>query len=214
MENLFRACNNNPMADKEFNPLKIYELRITLLNIDPPIFRTVVVTGTVTLRLLHELIQGAFGWLNCHLHAFRDQEGTTYTSAQEGMFAMDMEEDDVDDAEIQLDSVLQAKGDRLIYEYDFGDGWEHEIVVSRIGNPSTKGLYPAVIDGARNCPPEDCGGPWNYEEIMKIIQRRRQGIALEIEEEERLEWLGEDYDPEAFDLYEANGRMAIFSKLS
>ena len=202
------------MVNKRLKPLQVYQLRITLQNIEPMIFRTVVVTSAITLRQLHELIQGAFGWLSCHLHAFRDQEGITYTSAQEGMFAMDMEENDVDDAAIQLDSVLHAKGDRLTYDYDFGDGWEHEIVVLEIGTPKAKGLYPAVIDGARTCPPEDCGGPFGYQDLMKILQRKRQGILLESEEEERLEWLGDDYDPEAFDLDEANGRMATYSKLS
>jgi hypothetical protein len=202
------------MTTEKLEPTQIYKLRITLENIEPPIFRTVVVPSTITLRQLHELIQGAFGWLDCHLHAFRDQEGITYTSAQEGIFAMDMEEEDVDDAAIELDFVLQAKGDRVTYEYDFGDGWEHEIVVLEIGPPKIKGLYPAVIDGARNCPPEDCGGPFGYGDLMEIVRRKRHGIELESEEEERLEWLGADYDAEAFDLYEANGRMASFSKLS
>lgn len=202
------------MAHKRPQPVQIYQLRVTLQNIEPTIFRAIVVTGTTTLRELHELIQSAFGWLNDHLHAFGDQEGVRYTSAQEGMFAMDMEDGEVDDATIQLDSVLQAKGDRLTYEYDFGDGWEHEIVVVEIGPPKTTGLYPAVIDGARNCPPEDCGGPFAYQELMEIVSRKRQGISLDSDEEARLEWLGDAYDPEAFDLDEANSRMASYSKLS
>jgi len=202
------------MAPQKNQPLQIYQLHVTLQNIEPTIFRTVVVTSTTTLRQLHELIQASFGWLNCHLHAFRDQDGVSYSSAQEGMFAMDMEVDDVDDAMIRLDSVLQAKGDRLTYEYDFGDGWEHEIVVVEIGPPKTKGLYPAVIDGARNCPPEDCGGPFGYQELMELVLRKRQRIPLESDEEEWVEWLGDDYDPEAFDLDKANIRIASYGKLS
>jgi hypothetical protein len=109
--------------------------------------------------------------------------------------------------------VLHSKGDRLIYEYDFGDSWEHEVVLLKIGPPKVKGLYPAVIDGARNCPPEDCGGPMGYEELMGIAHRKRQGIALDDDEQHRIEWLGE-YDPEAFDLDKSNGRMATYDKLS
>ena len=101
-----------------------------------------------------------------------------------------------------------------IYEYDFGDGWEHEVVVLAIESPKTKGLYPALIDGARNCPPEDCGGPMGFGELMEIVRRKRLGHSLEIDEEERLEWLGDEYDPEAFDLDEANGRMATYFKMS
>jgi hypothetical protein len=201
------------MDNKRLKLLQIYQLRITLQHIEPKIFRTVVVPGSITLREFHELLQGAFGWLSCHLHAFRDREGNTYTSAQEGLFAMDIGEEDIDDATVQLDSVLQAKGDRLIYEYDFGDGWEHEIVLLEIGPPKAQGLYPAVIDGARKCPPEDCGGSFGYEELMEIAHRKRQGNALDEREEEQMEWLG-DYDPEAFDLDEANRRMATYSKLN
>ena len=201
------------MENKKLKLHQIYQLRITLKHIEPKIFRTLVVPGSITLREFHELIQSAFGWLSCHLHAFRDQEGNDYTSAQEGMFAMDTGEEDIDDVTVQLDSVLQSKGDRLIYEYDFGDSWEHEVVLLKIEPPKVKGLYPAVIDGARNCPPEDCGGPFGYEELMGIAQRKRQGIALDEDEQDRIEWLG-DYDPEAFDLDKSNGRMATYDKLS
>ena len=108
------------------------------------------------------------------------------------MFAMDMEEDDVDDAAIQLDSVIQAKGDRLTYEYDFGDGWEHEIVVLEIGPPKAKGFYPAVIDGARNCPPEDAGGAHGYQACV----------------DGDLDWMDDNYDPTKFDAKLAQKRVA------
>ena len=104
------------MVNQRLQLLQIYELRVTLQDIEPPIFRTVVLSSSVTLQEFHEILQGAFGWKMCHLHAFRDQEGATYTSAQEGMMAMDMGEEDIDDATVQLSEVLQAKGDRLLYE--------------------------------------------------------------------------------------------------
>lgn len=202
------------MVNQKLQLLQIYQLRVTLQDIEPAIFRTVVVPSSFTLREFHEFLQGAFGWQMCHLHAFRAQEGGTYTSAQEGMFAMDMGEEDVDDATVQLSEVLRAKGDRLMYEYDFGDGWQHEVVLLEIGDPKAKGLYPSVTDGARNCPPEDCGGPYGYEELMELAQRKRQGGNLDKYEEERLEWLGNAYDPEAFDIDEANRRVATCNKLS
>lgn len=202
------------MNSEEFTPQQIYELRITLRHIRPKIFRTLVVPAATTLRELHLYIQAAFGWYNYHLHAFRDGEGKTYTSAAEGMIAMEMEEDDLDDTKITLDRVLHRVGDRLLYTYDFVDSWEHEIEVLAIGPPRAKALYPAVIDGARNCPPEDCGGPYGYQELVDIIYRQRQGLPLEGEEEERLAWLGDDYDPEAFDFDEINSRLNCYGKLS
>lgn len=197
------------MVYSKLSLLQIYQLRITLKGINPKIFRTIVVTNATTLREFHRLIQSAFGWLDYHLYAFRDQEGTAYTNAQEGMSAL---ESDVDDAMIKLEAVLRAKGDSLIYEYDFGDDWQHEIVVLDIGEPKAQESYPVVIDGARNCPPEDCSGTFGYGELMELAQMKQQGKPLEGEEEERMEWLG-DYDPEEFDLDEANRRVTTSSKL-
>ncbi len=201
------------MAHQKLELVQIYKLRVTLQHIEPDIYRTLVVPSSFSLREFHELLQCAFGWENCHLHAFRDPKGVTYTSAQEGMFAMEMGEDDIDDASVQLKEVLRAKGGRLSYEYDFGDGWEHEVVLLEKGRPNGKELYPSVVDGARNCPPEDCGGPFGYAELVEIAQTKRRGGKLDEEDEERLEWFG-DFDPEAFDLDEVNKRVVSRGKQS
>lgn len=202
------------MPNRDLQIPSIYQLQITLLDIEPAIFRTIVLPSESTLRQLHDLIQSAFGWENCHLHAFRDKKGINYTASHEGVFAMDMEPEDIDEATVRLDSVIRTKRDKLMYEYDFGDGWIHEISLKKKETPKLKGLYPAVIDGAGACPPEDCGGPHSYVSTLQMLKNKRHGAQLEPNEERMLEWFGEDFDPKAFDIDVVNNRIAMIGKHS
>ena len=100
---------------------------------------------------------------------------------------------------IPIDSILERENQWITYEYDFGDGWEHEIVLEKI-LPSNPGeSVPKCIGGRRGCPPEDVGGIWGYEDFLKVYYDKAHP-----EHEEMVEWAGEDFDPERFDFEEVN----------
>ena len=131
------------------------------------------------------------GWENYHLYKFTIR-GIDYSIPD---FELEME----NAKRTKLDDVISSERERLVYEYDFGDGWEHDILVEKI-LPAEKGKrYPICITGKRACPPEDCGGIWGYAELLEIIQDPDHE-----EYEEKMEWLGEEFDPEEFDLNRVN----------
>lgn len=171
----------------------IYQLKITLANTRPPIWRRIQVPGNTVLPHLHLMFQAAMGWCNGHLHQF------TIDGVEYGMpdpdFGVEME----NEARVRLDKVIPAAGMRFSYMYDFGDGWNHKILVEKIVPPDPGVQYPVCLAGARACPPEDCGGPWGYGDLLEAIadpKHERHG--------ERLEWIGGKFDPEAFDLVHVN----------
>ncbi len=180
-------------------PGKIYQLKIELVGVSPPIWRRVLVPGHVSLALLHGIIQIAMGWDNDHLHQFIiDKRFYSDPDFELGGFG-DMPRVR-DEYKTILMNVAPRAGKVLVYEYDFGDSWKHRIKVEKIlkQEPST-GDAVTCIDGARACPPEDCGGVWGYEDMLEAIKDpKHEGHAS------ALEWLGEDFDPEAFDLAATN----------
>ncbi len=174
-----------------------YVLTITLRDIDPPIWRRVRVRGDLTLDRLHHVIQAAMGWTNSHLHQF--------LMGQERYSDPGFEvEDTKDERRLRLSDISRAPGARFAYEYDFGDGWEHTIIVDDILPPDADATTPRCLDGARACPPEDCGGPFGYvENFLPAIQNRRHP-----EHKEMREWIGGSFDPERFDLNAVNRAVA------
>ncbi len=196
------ALDPAPRASKGAS---IFQLKITLLDTKPPIWRRVLVDGTATLDHLHEVIQAAFGWWNYHLHEFevgRDRYGIPDPDE-------DWREPPRDERRTRLDAIA-GEGSSFRYTYDFGDGWDHRVAVEKV-LPRTPGTpIPACIDGRRACPPEDCGGTWGYRELLKIL-----ADPTHPEHGERREWLGRAFDPETFDPgeFEDNldtGRLAMF----
>lgn len=167
----------------------VYQLKVTLLDTKPPIWRRVLVDGASTLDHLHEVIQAAFGWWGYHLHDFED--GRT-------RYAVPDPDDDWgppsrDERGTRLDSIA-GEGSKLTYTYDFGDNWRHRIVVEEILRPDASITVPACTGGRRACPPEDCGGPWGYRELLDVL-----ADPTHPEHREQLEWIGRPFDPEAFD---------------
>lgn len=183
----------------------VFQLKITLLDTKPPIWRRVLVDGRSTLDHLHEVIQAAFGWWNYHLHEF--EVGRTRYGIPDP--DEDWGEPPGDERATRLDAIANV-GSSFRYTYDFGDGWEHRVVVEKVF-PSTADIaLPACIDGRRACPPEDCGGTWGYRELLEIL-----ADPTHAEHGERREWLGRPFDPNAFDSSEfednlSNGRLAVF----
>jgi hypothetical protein len=164
------------------------ELIVTLRDVDPPVWRRIVVPERTTLADLHRLLQAAMGWEDAHLWLF-EVEGVRYGEIEYL--------DDLSDARtVSLSSM--PDGTVLRYDYDFGDGWEHDI---RVENHRTAEA-PACLDGARACPPEDCGGVSGYEHLLDVLADPRHS-----EHADLVDWLGGPLDPEAFDAAQATARM-------
>ena len=183
---------DSPMAKKRpKNPIPIYQLRIVLRDIDPPILRILQIKGNANLGKLHDYIQGAMGWKDCHLHEFKIK-GQSYR-AEEQMYEEIDEPDMHDEQDHRINKLLQ-EGDSFEYIYDYGDYWEHEIFVEKIIPPKEGVYYPVCTYGERACPPEDCGGPGGYEELLEVLKDTEHE-----EYEHYSEWVGSSFDPEKFD---------------
>lgn len=182
---------------KASSPIEIYELEITLLDIEPRIWRRFAVQGNVTLARLHDVIQAVMGWTDSHLHEFIVGENR-YTAFYPNM-DWDFLEGMIDEEMVKLCELVKEPRARFIYEYDFGDSWQHELVVREIGPPKPGVHYPMCLAGERACPPEDCGGIGGYQDLLEAISDPSHE-----EHAELLEWVGGAFDPEAFDLEEAN----------
>lgn len=178
----------------------IAQIKVTLQEIEPAIWRRLEVPAEIKLARLHVALQAAMGWQDYHLHAFRIGE------VEYGVPDPDSEPMGVplkDDRRATLRSLVNA-GDSFVYEYDFGDGWEHDILVEAVLAPRPRTLYPRVVDGARACPPEDVGGIPGYEEFVKALRDpRHKG------HDSMLESAGGSFDPEAFDIDAANRELDI-----
>lgn len=174
----------------------IYQLKITLKHIRPPIWRRVLVPGSLTLSQLHGVIQTAMaGWYDSHLHEF-EIDGAQYgLPAPPGdNWGMPV----TNEAKVTLENVLREK-QKFLYTYDFGDDWQHEILVEKLLARDPTMNYPICLKGKRACPPEDCGGPWGYAELLEILANPHHP-----EYESRQEWLIADFDAEVFDLEAVN----------
>jgi Plasmid pRiA4b ORF-3-like protein len=168
-------------------------LKITLRRIRPPIWRRVRVSGDMSLRDLHGVIQTAMGWRDQHLHEF-EVGGRVY-----GAPALDGGGPDdrgvASEGNAGLGALVAAGVRRFRYVYDFGDDWEHEVTVEKVGPLDPARPYPSLIAGRRACPPEDCGGVPGYCQILEALAEPKAE-----EHEELLAWVGDDFDPERLDL--------------
>jgi Plasmid pRiA4b ORF-3-like protein len=182
------------MARRSVPPSEIYQLKVTLRGVKPPIWRRLQVPGDIRLGRLHDVLQVAMGWDNDHMHAFTIH-GVSYGRP-------DRELGFVSEDRVRLNELISAEKTRFRYEYDFGDSWDHELLVEIILPPEPGAAYPRCIAGKRRCPPEDCGGIWGYAEFLEAIRDPDHP-----EHESMREWAGDEFDPEAFDLEEINRRL-------
>ena len=176
-------------------------LEIGLLDIEPRIWRRFAVPSNIKLPRLHEVIQEVMGWTDSHLHAFMAEGERRYTDPDPDF---DLEYGTMDEGKAKLTDLVTKPKDRFVYEYDFGDDWNHVVEVVSVGPPEKGVKYPVCLAGERSCPPEDCGGPWGYEGFLEAISDPDHE-----EHEENLEWLDGTFDPEAFDLNQVNRRMKM-----
>ncbi len=184
---------------------RIYQLKVTLKDIKPPIWRRLQVPDC-TLGELHEILQVAFGWTHSHLHQFVVR-GEYYGPVEPDDlgFGVDME---VEDEEGLLLSQILADGKkvRFVYEYDFGDGWRHEIQSERFVAREPKVSYPRCIDGARSGPPEDVGGPWGFAEFVEAMGDPKHENHRQLKE-----WHGGRFDPEKFSIEGLNKTLKKYT---
>jgi hypothetical protein len=174
----------------------IYQIKVTLDESKPPIWRRILVRSDTTLRELHNVIQAVMlGWADYHLHQFI--VGETYYGVPDldydGFLEMH------DESQVKLSQIVTGEKFKFRYEYDFGDSWLHNLLVEKVLPPEPGQPYPVCVKGKRACPPEDVGGIWGYYMFLEAIQDPEHP-----EHEDYLEWIGGEFDPEAFDLDEAN----------
>ncbi len=162
-----------------------------------------MVPSNIDLGELHTILQIVLGWTDSHLHQFISSRTMYGTPVDE--FGGDLEMECEDEKKYKLSQLLKKEKDSLIYEYDFGDSWEHKIVLEKILPYDGSVKVPACIKGKRACPPEDCGGIWGYHNFLEVIQEPSHP-----EHEEMLEWLGGEFDPEHFDMEETNRILAKY----
>lgn len=175
----------------------IYQVHILLKDSEPKIWRRVQVPTDLLLEDFHKVIQTSMGWTNSHMHQFiSDQKFYTPRITDDEMWN---ELYNVDYENIKVSKLLKEEGDEIIYEYDFGDGWQHEIVLEKILPVDQKKQLPVCLGGKMNCPPEDVGGTWGYAEMLRILRQPQHK-----EHKNYLEWLGGSFDPGHFDLEKVN----------
>jgi Plasmid pRiA4b ORF-3-like protein len=151
-------------------PQQIYQLKVTLLDTKPPVWRRLLVPADSTLARLHHVLQIAMGWQDYHLHEF-EIEDRRFGPSDPDDAGMGFESPE-DERKSRLSSVLGKPGAEALYTYDFGDGWEHDIVVEKVLPPETGMRYPACVDGKLHCPPEDCGGILGFHDFLDAISNR------------------------------------------
>jgi len=178
----------------------LYQLKVTLKGVKPPVWRRLLVSGDSTLAQLHDVLQAALGWTNSHLHEFRVGRALRIGTADP---EWDAPGEVMDEREIALSTLAPEAKDKFTYAYDFGDDWEHTVLVEKVLPADPAAVVPACLAGKGACPPEDCGGAWGYAELLSILADPEDP-----EHEERLEWLGGTWDAAAFDLEATNRRLA------
>lgn len=178
-------------------PSSVHQLKVTLMDIEPPVWRRIAAPSDFTLAELHDVVQLAMGWHFSHLHDFRVGK-VTYGDPD-----MLVEPGDRDERKASLAQIAPKPKKQFRYVYDFGDSWEHQIVVEAVGPPEPGTRYPICLAGERACPPEDCGGVWGYADLLETLADPKNP-----EREEMLDWLGGPIDPEAFDLKAVNRQLA------
>jgi hypothetical protein len=177
----------------------VYQIKVTLNDLRPPVWRRILVPGNTTLRKLHDILQIVMGWTDSHLHQFVIGDAWYgATDYDEGGGVREL----LPEQRYRLSQVAPEPGARFVYEYDFGDGWDHTVLVEKIAPPEPGARSPQCVAGKRACPPEDVGGVWGYEAFLEAIRNRRHP-----EHDEYLTWIGGQFDPEAFDLEAVNAQL-------
>jgi hypothetical protein len=193
------------MPTKKSAAPDIYQLKVTLLGTSPPIWRRLQVPADVTLAQLHEVLQTAMGWQDGHMHEFSvGQRRFGRPDPQDRLMGLPSVENE---RTVRLSSLLSRIGSKAIYTYDLGDSWEHSIVLEKRLPGDPNATHPVCTDGQLACPPEDCGGIPGFYDLVEVLNdpnhKRHQ---------EMLDWIGDDFDPQAFSVDQVNRMLAPLSR--
>jgi hypothetical protein len=170
-------------------------MKVTLKDIEPSIWRSVLVPGGITLHKFHKILQVVMGWQGYHLYSF------TVGESLYGIPDPDYAPEFKDSLRVKLQKVISEKM-KFVYVYDFGDNWEHEIQVEQILKANKGDFHPVCLGGKRACPPEDVGGACGYEDFLEAFSDPSH------EEYEHMHaWAGDGFDPERFDLQTVNEKL-------
>jgi hypothetical protein len=176
-----------------------YQLQVLVNGTQPPIWRRLQVPAAANLNWFHAVLQVAMGWTNSHLHQFICGEHS-YAEAEAHLEQYEGDPSVRDESKFTLAELLNDVHKGLIYEYDFGDSWEHIVTVEKILPADASTPVTAVcLAGSRACPPEDCGGIGGYEDLLKALKNKKHP-----EHRSMKEWLGRPFDPEFFEVAKAN----------
>ena len=176
---------------------RLYQIKVVLNGTRPPIWRRLLVSSATDLAELHAIIQIAMGWTDSHLHQFiagRER----YREPEP-----DFDDDAKPEAGVRIDSLLKREKQWITYEYDFGDGWEHRLTLEKVLPEESGEAVPKCLDGRRGRPPEDVGGVYGYARFLEIYRDESHP-----EHDEMVEWAGEYFNPEGFDIEEVNTILA------
>ena len=172
----------------------VHTLRISLNDVESEVWRRVVVESDTPLPMLAHILERVMGWQGHHLHLF-DARGILF-----GQVDDDFETDHlIDENAANVGHLLPGEGDTMRWDYDFGDGWEHQIVAESIGEPTEGQRLPICLDGANACPPEDCGGPHGYADLLAVLADPKHPDHAHLKS-----WAPKNFDPTKFDLKVAN----------
>ncbi|MFH1127292.1 MAG: plasmid pRiA4b ORF-3 family protein [archaeon] len=180
--------------------MAILQLKISLKVISPPVWRRILVEDNITFDRLNNIIQATMGWGGYHLYVF--DVGGEEIGIPDKEFDVDM----TDSRRAYISKYLYAENQKFEYVYDFGDNWQHTIILEKILRKDPNGKYPICIKGKNACPPDDCGGPWGYKELLEAIKNPSHE-----EHKEMLEWIGGGkFDPEEFDIDDVNEELSEY----
>jgi hypothetical protein len=176
----------------------IFRVYVSLLDIEPPIWRRIELSCRTTLKQLHRILQIAMGWSDSHLHEFV-VNGQRYGISDP---AYDEPGEVIAEGRVRLEEVLPVSKASILYTYDLGDNWQHSIRLESIHSPEPGVDYPRVLKGARSCPPEDCGGTGGYADLLEILLD-----ATHEDFEQARAWAGEEFNAEVFSVDGVNRRL-------
>jgi hypothetical protein len=176
----------------------VHRLKVTLRQVKPPVWRRIEVDSNIKLSELSGVLEASMGWLGGHLHAF-EADGVRYEIPDGDSFGVRRPRDE---RTARLGEVLPAVTSKMRWDYDFGDGWKHDVVVESIEPTKRDATYPTCLAGRCACPPDDCGGPGGYSDLLAAI-----GDPTHEEHAELTDWLPPGFDADEFDIAEATEMM-------
>jgi prevent-host-death family protein len=199
---LLESADFGEAFDEGPEPLKtdfiqVYQFKVALKGIQPPIWRRIQVPGNYNFWDLHVAIQDAMGWDDSHFHEFDIHSPNSGHSERIGIPEdedLGYDDDMIAGWKAYISNYFSLENPKAVYIYDFGDDWEHTVTLEKILKREKGKQYPVCLKGKRACPPEDCGGVWGYKDILETISDPDRE-----ERDELMEWLGEDFDLETFD---------------